>query len=230
MADLPISGLPANGALTGVEPIPAVQGGVTGKSTINDVMTFAAANLAGFKFPQPIIKTTNWISVPSGVVPVNVTLANDQFICHPIFIAKTITFDQIGCSVGTAIAATAVILGIYDDSGGAPNNLLMSHAGSISTVAAGSATATLTAPLVMTPGVYWLAMLVSGAPVIRGINGTDPLISRIFGATAPANMFSTSANSNGRTGTATFAGGLPNPFGGVASVLSNTPGVAIRMQ
>lgn len=40
MADLPITSLPANTALTGAELIPAVQGGVTGKSLISAVGTY----------------------------------------------------------------------------------------------------------------------------------------------------------------------------------------------
>ena len=40
MADLPITGLPANTALTGAEIIPAVQGGTTGKSLISAVGTY----------------------------------------------------------------------------------------------------------------------------------------------------------------------------------------------
>lgn len=94
-----------------------------------------------------------------------------QVRAAPILIVDSITVDRITCEVTTAVAATAVRLGIYSDSVTRPGypGALVLDAGTVDSTSTGVKEITISQAL--SPGVYWLVGVAQGgAPTLRGDN------------------------------------------------------------
>ncbi len=121
----------------------------------------------------------------------------------PIFIAGTMTFDQIVASCDTAVASSVFRLGIYgSDTNGRPASLVL-DAGTVSTATTGFKTITISQQL--TPGIYWLAIVpqaVTGS-LYRYMSNGAPLYNNAITSTNIQNQHT------GYGGDAVCTGALP---------------------
>lgn len=148
----------------------------------------------------PIIGSTATTSMP----------ANRLFV-FPFFTPVQSSWDAIGIYVSTAATGYAR-MGVYADNGNVyPGNLIL-DAGEVDTGTTGVKTLSIT--LTLSPGLYWLALLTSAAPVLRGIIGT--YLYGCLGAGEPG-----SQTQNGYYVTYTY-GPLPTQFpSGAAAAIHN---------
>lgn len=88
------------------------------------------------------------------------SLTVNRLYLVPLIVPVRRAFDRVGVQVTTAASAGGTLrLGIYDSSGGVPNNCLF-DSGSIASTTTGAKEAVLS--LTLDPGVYWGALHVSG--------------------------------------------------------------------
>lgn len=130
----------------------------------------------------------------------------------PFYVAATTTFTKLMVAVTTAVAASTIRVGIYNNSGGQPSSLVL-DAGTISAAATGDISATISQAL--NPGWYWLVMTpsVNGISVRVSTAGTDQ--TWMFGTTT------SNGNQTGFQVTFTF-GALPGTFPGGGTYGSST--------
>jgi len=224
---LDIGALPAAAALTGAEPLAVEQGGITVQTTAQDV-----ADLAGAATPtsetHAIFRSGTWYCAIHSTVA-NVNASADLFVATPIYFGRPVSLDDIAVVVTAGVGGTSVLAGLYDDNDGRPDNLVAQCTGALSTAASVVVTGSFAAPYVTSAGLYWLALLFSGAPGIRGwpANGDNSLAS-IIGAPG-LYAISNGAAWAGFSGVATFAGGLPASFGAVTDFVGTIPAGLIKV-
>lgn len=80
----------------------------------------------------------------------------------PVLVYESLTTEKIGCKVTTAVFGSYSELAIYNGANGAPTSLLL-NAGSVSTGTTG--TKTITIDQAITPGLYFLAILMHNTGV-----------------------------------------------------------------
>lgn len=135
----------------------------------------------------------------------------------PCFIHEAITIQALTLRTTAFVAASNAKLGIYANSGGRPGSLVVQTASPVATSANATVAGALTSNTLLQPGWYWLASLFSHTPSTLCILGNDQMFSEVIGSpTASETFASSSAGTLGVTGvhgTATYAGGLPDPFG-----------------
>lgn len=87
----------------------------------------------------------------------------------PFIVAKTMTIDQMAMNVTTAVAGAARI-GIYADNGNNYPGALVVEATSVTQIDTGLAGVRIASgglPVILQPGLYWLAIVSNAAPTIR---------------------------------------------------------------
>jgi hypothetical protein len=131
-----------------------------------------------------------------------VALAANTLFAFPIFIARTVTFNQISSVVTTLVAGGQYRIGIYRDTGSLyPSTLVTgTDTGAYSSAALGNPLGTVTFSL--TPGFYWIVIVSSSATAaFRGV----PLAAfpNYLGETG--SNFGVSSTANCFTGAFTFA-------------------------
>lgn len=154
------------------------------------------------------------------VAGANTVLTQNNLYAMPFLVPVTTTFTSIGV-VTVGVALSNARLGIYSDTSGVPNALVL-DAGSVATTA--GAFATIAINQALQAGWYWLACAVQGAA---------------------GNLFSSSANSavDGVPVTAPFStgpvsgylqggisGALPTPWGATKTDSATNPIVFIAPQ
>jgi hypothetical protein len=75
----------------------------------------------------------------------------------PFYVGATTSFDRIGCTTSVVTTAGNARLGIYSDTNGAPNTLVL-DAGTVAYTGATNAAYLITINQSLTTGWYWLAM------------------------------------------------------------------------
>jgi hypothetical protein len=77
---------------------------------------------------------------------------------NPFFVASSATYDQISVATASSFSGSGVVrLGIYDDNGGLPGNLVL-DAGTVSATAA-STVYTITISQTLSAGMYFLCVV-----------------------------------------------------------------------
>ena len=129
------------------------------------------------------LRTGNYYG-PVGMVGGAATLAitANNLYAVPFLVQRTTTWDRIALQVTTGgIATTTARLGIYNDGTNLYPGTLVVDAGTVAVDSTGVKAATISQQL--QPGLYWLAFVSDGAPVIRrtgtvpwgllGVDGTE---------------------------------------------------------
>jgi hypothetical protein len=117
-----------------------------------------AAGATGATGPSASLE---WVSGSIYRVPSNTTgtisLVTNTTYYIPIFIPSALSIDRISISTSGTFAGTATVrLGIYSDSSGKPNTLLL-DAGTVSATAASTVYSITTSVNIPTAGIYWIA-------------------------------------------------------------------------
>jgi hypothetical protein len=178
--------------------------GVNDTLTVLSQVTTLVIGL-GFKtgryYGSPLMTGTT--TAPSAGSGINGT----DTVAIPFYVPATTSFDRIAISVTTAVGASAVGLGLYNNTNGVPSSLITS--GSVSSATTGTKEATISQTLAK--GWYWLAVRSSsgsvglayatGQPSGHSLLGLDSIIAAATGfgaiydsASLPANWTYTSSN------------------------------------
>lgn len=105
------------------------------------------------------------------------TTAANTLYAVPFYVPRTVTYTSITIEVTTLASGKSIRMGIYTDSSGVPNTLVL-DAGTISTTTTGAKTITISQSL--SAGWYWLAGVGDGTPGVRAASQTTALGSMGF--------------------------------------------------
>lgn len=176
-----------------------------------------------------------WWVPQNSDLPANATSAptQSQVRARRIYVPRTISVDRWAISVTTlGNAACTARAGLYlpDADGSYIGALYAEFSQRITTgldTTGIKETATFATPLVVTPGAYWLAVVIQDNATVPTVQACGPRAEQLP-ATSSADALSTSPNTcyilSGVTGA------LPNPWGGNSTSKANTPPVvALRV-
>lgn len=136
----------------------------------------------------------------------------------PFLVTKRSRWDKMNIRVTTASSGTKVRLGIYTNEGVYPKSLVV-DAGELDTGSTGSKE--LVIDVTLDPGLYWLALLSSGAPTLGGISAANT-----FGILGQSDVYTTANNSLRISYT---YGNLPETFPTGASPVQMPYLIALRL-
>lgn len=138
----------------------------------------------------------------------NALVTQNQIWAYPIAIAEAHTFSAIGVFSLGGPAGAIIRLGVYDNVGGQPTNLVL-DAGTVSVVGAfGAFIGSLS--LALTAGIYWLAFSQNQAVFYRGATAGSGLLLWQLGIDPASSVVSPSTYRNG--GAWTTATPFPGTF------------------
>jgi hypothetical protein len=143
---------------------------------------------------------------------------------YPFQVTATHTYQSLGTWVTAGGATSLTRFGVYFDSSGGPSSLAIDGGTTATTSSAAAASVTLSQTL--TPGLYWLALVVNSgsAPTVNA--DTSARGSTIFGQGAlQASQAQSSAGV--KTTASTYTGALPSTFPAFAGT-ANPPLVQIE--
>ncbi|SRR6266496_599774 len=126
------------------------------------MFTVTAGMFVANALPTPMVLTPDATDMNNQAL---VSLTSSRIYFCPVTVFAAVTVTQMRCQFSGAVTGN-VDMGIYDSSGtnGAPNNLL-GHTGAIAAVT-GLFTQSLTANLLLLPGIYWLAWVDTSADAV----------------------------------------------------------------
>jgi hypothetical protein len=173
--------------------------------------SFGAHYVTG-EYIVPIANQTSTFNYPS----------ETMYLC-PVMILKSVTLDQIVCSISSAAPAGGIVrMGIYEgNAAGLPTTLLVE--GTVTSTTGGTRAVTISQTLA--PGLYWLAYVAQGPP------GAYPTVTYVSVPGTSWFFLSTSAAVGG--GSMVYkltgvTGALPTPLTGLAKQ-NNCPLVSLRV-
>lgn len=115
-------------------------------------------------------------SAVTGVAATTIAPSVNTLRATPFVVSKVTTIEQMALNVTAAGASSNIRVGIYADNGNMYPGALVVDAGSVATATTGVKTYTTGLPVVLSPGLYWLACVGNGtAPTIRAIAATGIL-------------------------------------------------------
>lgn len=144
----------------------------------------------------------------------------------PFYVPSSTTFTKITLLVTTGIASGSARLGIYSDTSGKPDAIVI-DAGTVATTASADATITFGTPQTLAAGWYWLAAVCqTAAATLTSMSGNN--VNQISGvpvtgsirAVGPQHAYS----QTGITST------LPSPWGATTTQQQNAPILALTVQ
>jgi len=97
--------------------------------------------------------------------------AGDTIDCFPIIIDERITINQLRVDISGSTTSMTLNLGIYNNADAYPDELLGST-DNFTSVAGQNMYKSLVSPVILEPGIYWLARYQSGGAYIQG-HGAD---------------------------------------------------------
>jgi hypothetical protein len=153
-----------------------------------------------------------------------VALADGTLCAHPFWVGVSQAFDKIGTEISAAIAASAVRLGIYADTGRGSPGARVLDAGTVDSSSTGAKELTIATTL--QPGLYWLAAVPQGgAPTLRALNGTLYPVGAgsLATATGAGGIYSGVLSAAGAV-----AGALPAAYPSIANYQAFSPVIALR--
>ena len=186
----------------------AGNGSRTGGDHIGPTPTFGTIAPSG----SSVFNAGHLGALGSGVASANVLAA------VPICLGAHKTIDRIGFNV-TGSASESVRVGLYDDDGGRPQNLLAESAAiSVSTTGVKLATVSVD----VAPGWYWLGFVANGTTATYSIARSAVYANTLPTASSPPTV------STGYFVVHVF-GALPDPFGSATVTSANLPILWARM-
>ncbi len=96
------------------------------------------------------------------------TLVADHLYAFPLFIARNITIDRLAIDVETASAGDAARIGIYRNGVDLYPGALVVESAALSVNAIAVMVDTPVAPVQLTKGLYWVAVISDGIPHLEG--------------------------------------------------------------
>jgi len=185
-------------------------------STSGGYTALPSGSVPGSLFVVGTWYPTEWIAVG------NTAFANGTVTAIPFYVGVSHTFSAIGLT--TTVAATGpgiATFGVYSDNGsGYPSSLIVA-AGSVSVASVG--VCQVTTPIALTPGLYWLAVSLSGATAPATINRNAGYLSGVIGESGPGAIYSTGGwvlNGQPAALPATFVAGAYNTTTALVGVLA----------
>lgn len=151
----------------------------------------------------------------------NLTVTSNRLYALPIFVPQDSTYTGIGISV-TTIGGSSARLGIYENLGGVPGDLLL-DAGTVPTTTTGAKEISISEDL--TSGWYWLTMVFNGAATISATDTNINVLPILGGANGGGSI-------TAHYYTAHTFGALPAAFGVVTAETSssvNCPWIGIKV-
>lgn len=232
MPNLPISGLPAGGAVTAADPFPTDQAGVTVQVPASALATYALAQL-GAAHPG-YVSGRYYSSSPRIAAGANLSVAAATIYYTPLMIFKAVTIDAFGMRNGSANATAAnANMAIYaGTAAGAPGAKLFdvatgivipgtANTGVIPTIGGG--------PQLMPIGCYWIAIQYDNTPQVLAAALENSMMGWIGGSTnVPSGFFAASAQIPGFSQALAYASGLPANATPVAYGAGNEPTAVFR--
>jgi len=179
-----------------------------------------AAWSVGFPAAAKLFTATRYYTAPFAS-RATLAMVDGTAFAHPFWMGVDGAIDRMGVTVLTAVAATAVRLGIYRDNGkGSPGALLLAPGSTIDSTTTGAKE--LTVSQALSAGLYWLvAVAQGGAPSLQGGNGQlEPCGGGALSG-AVSNAYT------GLIGTG-VSGALPSTFPTVSNYQVTSPVVALR--
>lgn len=169
--------------------------------------------------PGTIFLAGQWYP-PQWATSATVARGNGLLDAVPLFVATTHTFQAMGINVTVAATGAGVCeLGVYNDNGSYYPGALNKDFGSVVTTAV--AGPTVAGVLTLTPGVYWLAALFTGATTAPTVTRVAGQYSSVLGFIAPNNLATGGWGAVGVAGPAlpaTFPVGAPEVSGTFAVI------------
>lgn len=150
----------------------------------------ATANVAGFGAPPPVFggrfKSGRYYGLPfTG----GNAMVQDRLVAAPFLVTKQRAFTAVALHVSTAVAATSVRVGIYDDDGSAYPGALKQEFGALDSATAGIKEIVLGTALDLAPGLYWLAAVAQGgAPSVYSCTQHHTLSWLVSAAAVDSNL------------------------------------------
>ena len=178
------------------------------------------ASASGTSSAAPTMRAGVLFGIPQGDTPGTSTPSLNSLAASPMEL-PAVTLDRIGIEVTTGGGAGAVVrLGIYSDTNGVPDALVL-DAGTVDSTGTGIKTITISQAL--SAGVYWLATVSQVATsVVRTVNGGPGRIA------IADNAFSGTFSLNGYSASAAASGALPASFGAIGQGVASAPRVLLR--
>lgn len=138
-------------------------------------------------------------------------MAVNTLYAAPFYVPRTTTFTSINIEVTVLALASSMRLGIYTDTSGAPDALVL-DAGTVSLTTTGGKTIAISQSLAA--GWYWLAGVGNGLATLRAASQTNAMGNQIG--------FSSGTDTTNHVGwSVAFAfGALPNPFQAGGAVMA----------
>lgn len=175
------------------------------------------------------VAENRWYSNIVTAVGMNTVLLTSNTVYYmPFPVGNTCILDAMGINVtASGAAGSNARVSMYRDNGNVSPGQLFVDAGSTPTITNSVFTFTVTGGAVMTPGLYWLTIAVTGAPTLRA--GTTNAAFNILGfdstfGTTPAVGWSGVYNYNGQVSPSTAQTGLATRDG------ATTPAIFVRLR
>jgi hypothetical protein len=155
---------------------------------------------------------------------------------YPFPVGERTAFDRASIEVTTALAGDQMMVGIHADDGTLYPGALLSQLGAIPLGTVGQADLTLGTPVVLDPGLYWIAYVEQGAGAFNANGSSTRSWGLAPGSWLPQIGRTTPASSNGPTGYQVQLSGsqvvgtaLPNPYP-VGNTPTNVPIPALHLR
>jgi hypothetical protein len=162
-----------------VPPVGGTTGQVLSKINGTDYNTQWVAQSGGSSVPPAYLPFVSQAFYKSPIPGSSGVPANTNTTYYsPFYVPATTSFDRIGCTTTTVTTAGNARLGIYSDTNGAPDALVL-DAGTVS-YSANSTPYLITIDQSLTPGWYWLAFnRQSGSSTFLGAVGAATLVGGV---------------------------------------------------
>lgn len=162
---------------------------------------------------------------PSFAATTNNAPAANTLIAQPFYVPASQTFTKLTVVCTTGVAATTARMGIYSDTSGKPDALVI-DAGTVATTGSGNKSVTFGTPQTLAAGWYWLCVVSQGgAPTYQASTGNNVVQVGEVPTTDPFNNGPAHGYSQG-----SVSGALPSPWGATATPLQIAPIVWITPQ
>lgn len=185
-----------------------------------------ATGAAGLANYLPFRSGGTFQYLPSFGATTSLTPVVGVLYAMPFYVPTSTTFTKIISLVTTGVASSTVRLGIYSDTGGVPNALVV-DAGTVSTATSADAPITFGVAQTLTAGWYWLAIVAqTAAASLQAMSGNTV---NAIGNVPTTGSIRAAGPQHGYSQTAITAG-LPSPWGGTTTQQQVIPLVAVVPQ
>lgn len=188
-----------------------------------DARTKINAGISGTGAITPVYVAGRWYAPARSTVQAGTALTANTIRLTPFALSESITIDQLGARVTTAVASSNVQLAIYADIGGAPGGPVLANTANLSSAVVGLVSGAIVQGTVqLPPGKYWMAVVASGAVALQAFATAFSHDSFLVGAPTLATISSSATASGVSYSFAGTFGTWPNLTATPATVAVNT--------